>query len=70
MITIVAPTAMIAKKLASVRVWMSVFELKKLLTVAPVSRSAWRAGERDQRDREQRDHDDESRLLRRRGAGA
>ena len=39
MITIVAPIAMIAKKLASVAVWMSVYEFKKLLTVSPVCRS-------------------------------
>ena len=32
MITIVAPTAMIAKKLASVAVCMSVYELRKLFT--------------------------------------
>ena len=36
MITIVAPIAMIAKKLASVAVWMSVFEFQKLLTDSPV----------------------------------
>src|SRR6478672_5229228 len=41
MMTIVAPTAMTAKKLASVAVWISVYELKKLLTSAPVSRSTW-----------------------------
>ena len=35
MITIVAPTAMIAKKLASVAVWISVLELRKLLTLWP-----------------------------------
>ena len=39
MITIVAPIAMIAKKLASVAVWMSVYEFQKLFTVAPVTRS-------------------------------
>ena len=39
MITIVAPTAMIAKKLASVATWISVYELRKLLTVAPVAGS-------------------------------
>ena len=38
MITIVAPIAMIAKKLASVAVWMSVYEFQKLLTVTPVVR--------------------------------
>jgi hypothetical protein len=41
MITIVAPTAMIAKKLASVAVWISVYEFRKLLTGAPVTRSGW-----------------------------
>ena len=35
----VAPTAMIAKKLASVAVWISVCELRKLLTVVPVASS-------------------------------
>src|SRR3954469_8193033 len=39
MITTVAPTAMMAMKLASVAVWISVYELKKLLTVAPVASS-------------------------------
>src|SRR3954451_3090103 len=39
MITTVAPTAMMAMKLASVAVWISVYELKKLLTVAPVDSS-------------------------------
>ena len=39
MITTVAPIAMIAKKLASVAVWMSVCEFQKLLTVTPVARS-------------------------------
>jgi hypothetical protein len=35
MITIVAPIAMIAKKLASVAVCTSVYEFQKLLTVSP-----------------------------------
>ena len=39
--TIVAPTAMIAKKLASVAVWISVYEFRKLLTVAPLTGSTW-----------------------------
>jgi hypothetical protein len=39
MITIVAPTAMIAKKLASVAVCVSVWKLRKLLTDRPVMRS-------------------------------
>ena len=39
MMTMVAPTAMIAKKLASVAVWISVCELRKLLTVCPVAAS-------------------------------
>ena len=39
MITTVAPIAMTAKKLASVAVWMSVYEFQKLLTDAPVTRS-------------------------------
>src|SRR5687768_1716388 len=39
MITIVAPIAMIAKKLASVAVWISVYEFQKLLTLSPVCRS-------------------------------
>src|SRR5688572_21875004 len=39
MMTIVAPTAMRAKKLASVAVWISVYEFRKLLTLAPVTRS-------------------------------
>jgi hypothetical protein len=39
MMTMVAPTAMIAKKLASVAVWIRVYELRKLLTVSPVKRS-------------------------------
>ena len=41
MITIVAPTAMTAKKLASVAVWISVYELRKSLTGRPVARSRW-----------------------------
>src|SRR4051812_14965757 len=41
MITIVAPTAMMAKKLASVPTWISVCELRKLLTGTPVRRSTW-----------------------------
>src|SRR5665213_2956379 len=36
MMTTVAPTAMIAMKLASVAVWIRVYELRKLLTVRPV----------------------------------
>ena len=39
MITIVAPTAMMAKKLASVAVWISVYEFRKLLMLSPVTRS-------------------------------
>ena len=39
MMTIVAPTAMIAMKLASVAVWISVYELRKLLIVRPVAPS-------------------------------
>ena len=39
MMTMVAPTAMIAKKLASVAVWISVCELRKLLTDCPVAAS-------------------------------
>src|SRR5262245_25862278 len=35
MITIVAPTAITAKKLASVAIWISVCELRKLFTVRP-----------------------------------
>src|SRR5262245_56002616 len=35
----VVPTAMIAKKLASVAVWINVYEFRKLLTGAPVTRS-------------------------------
>ena len=45
MMTIVAPTAMIAKKLASVAVWISVYELRKLLTVSAGERVDVRAGE-------------------------
>src|SRR6188472_4372925 len=33
--TMVAPTAMIAKKLASVAAWIKVYELRKLLTSTP-----------------------------------
>src|SRR5712691_10911794 len=40
MITIVAPIAMIAKKLASVAVCTSVYELRKSFAILPVSRSA------------------------------
>src|SRR6266545_2983597 len=39
MITTVAPIAMIAKKLASVAVWTSVYEFQKLFTRSPVRRS-------------------------------
>ena len=41
MITRVAPTAITAKKLASVAVWISVYELRKLLIGWPVTRSTW-----------------------------
>ena len=65
MITIVAPIAMIAKKLASVAVWISVYEFQKLLTVAPVRAIDVRAGEqRSARSATSDQHDDESRLLR------
>ena len=39
MMTTVAPIAMMAKKLASVAVWMSVYEFQKLFTISPVRRS-------------------------------
>src|SRR5262245_42902842 len=41
MITTVAPTAMIAKKLASVAVWISVWPFRKWLSVWPVALSTW-----------------------------
>src|SRR5215217_5571887 len=41
MITMVAPTAITAKKLASVAVWMRVCELRKLLIETPLARSTW-----------------------------
>src|SRR6185295_17432419 len=41
MMTTVAPTAITAKKLASVAVWMRAWELRKLLMVEPVARSTW-----------------------------
>ena len=63
MITIVAPTAMIAKKLASVAVWMSVYEFRKLLTSRPVTRSGVRSGEKGE-ERAQADDDQEQAGLR------
>ena len=39
MMTIVAPTPMMAKALASVAIWMSVCALRKLLTRPPVTGS-------------------------------
>ena len=62
--TIVAPTAMIAKKLASVAVWISVYEFRKLLTVAPVSRSTCEPASEAQRDAEDDDDQDQPGLLR------
>ena len=60
--TIVAPTAMIAKKLASVAVWISVYELRKLLTVCPVRASTCEPANTRQQRAEQQDHEDEPRL--------
>src|SRR4051812_17575604 len=39
MITTVAPTAMMAKKLASVTVWRRVYEFQKEFTISPARRS-------------------------------
>ena len=64
MITIVAPIAMIAKKLASVAVWISVYEFQKLLTVAPVTRSGCDPASSVSAMRDERQHDDESGFLR------
>src|SRR5262245_24707045 len=41
MMTIVAPTGMIAKQLASVPTWMRVCEVRKLVTGWPLRRSTW-----------------------------
>ena len=65
MMTIVAPTAMIAKKLASVAVWISVYELRKLLTVRPRAGVDVRAGKDREHARQQQDDEHEPRLRRR-----
>ena len=54
MMTMVAPTAMIAKKLASVAVWISVCEFRKLLTERPVASSTCEPASTRQRDQQQR----------------
>src|ERR1043166_3393226 len=41
MMTMVAPTPMMANALASVAIWMSVYAFKKLFTEWPVVRSTW-----------------------------
>ena len=64
MITIVAPTAMIAKKLASVAVWISVYELRKLLTVCARAPIDVRAGKDRQRGAEKQDHQHQPSLRR------
>ena len=64
MMTMVAPTAMIAKKLASVAVWISVYELRKLLIVAAGRRVDARAGQHAQRDGQPDDDQQEPELLR------
>ena len=63
MITIVAPTAMMAKKLASVAVWISVYEFRKLLTLSPGDAIGVRAGEKGE-ERAQADDDQEQTGLR------
>ena len=66
MITIVAPIAMIAKKLASVAVCTSVFEFQKLLTTSPVRRSTCEPASSVSADASRRTtHDHEPDLLRR-----
>ena len=64
MITIVAPTAMIAKKLASVAVWISVYELRKLLTGCAGQPVDVGAGEHREQRAEQQDDEHEAGLLR------
>ena len=63
MITIVAPIAMIAKKLASVAVWISVYEFQKLLTDHAGIAIEMRAGQRGECNRHEDDDDHESGFL-------